>query len=221
MAQAVLKNEIASPQSAASQETASVPQPHKEVAQIWPARRRWTREEFEKAGTLGIFGPEERLELIGGEIVEKMTQNSPHATAINLTAECIHAILTGGFHLRLQEPLNLGDSQPEPDVALVTGKIRDYAQQHPTTALLIVEVSDTTLSFDRLTKASLYAQADIADYWVLNLTDRVLEVHRNPAPLSGYPFGHFYRSITTYPDTASIAPLATPDQAIVVADLLP
>jgi Uma2 family endonuclease len=221
MAQAVLKNKVPL-QPTETQEISGVPQFGMEIVQAWPARRLWTREEYNHAYDAGIFRPEERLELIGGEIFIKMTQNGPHATAILLLQRILFTFFVTGFQVRIQLPLALGDSnQPEPDFAIVAGSDRDYVQHHPSTAALIVEISDSTLASDRKTKASLYAQAGIVDYWVLNLTDRVLEVYRDPAPLSGYPFGHYYRSITTYPDTASIAPLAAPEHAIAVADMLP
>jgi Uma2 family endonuclease len=105
---------------------------------------------------------------------------------------------------------------------VVVGSARDYARAHPATAVLVVEVSDATLAFDRATKGALYAQAGITEYWIVNLADRVLEVHREPAPMAEQPLGHHYRSITRHTETEHVAPqaatLATP---IAVADLLP
>ena len=192
-----------------------------EIADCFPARRLWSLEEFERAGELDLFGPDERLELIGGEIFVKPKQSPLHATAIGLATRCLYPIFVDGVHLRVQTPLNLVDSQPEPDLTVVAGQIHDYARQHPTSAVLTVEVADLTLAFDRTTKASLYARSGIEDYWIINVIDQILEVYRDPAPLSGYPFGYFYHSVTTYPDTAFIAPLVAPDHEIPVADLLP
>ncbi len=188
-----------------------------------PGPRCWTREEFERAGDLGLFGPEERLELISGEIIKKMApQNSPHITGIRLVEEALRLAFPTGHDIRVQGPLALGSSsQPEPDVAVVTGSMRDYARHHPTTAVLIVEISDSTLRYDRTTKAELYAAAGIPEYWIVNLNDRVLEVHRQPAPMTGYTLGHYYRSVTQYLESESIAPLAAPDHSIEIADLLP
>ncbi len=187
-----------------------------------PQRRLWTRSEYERMTELGVIGPEERLELIEGNIVVKMTQNSPHATAISLILEALRNPFSAGYVIRVQLPLDLGPvSQPEPDIAVVAGSIRDFTGGHPGTALLVVEVSDTTLATDRTLKAGLYAQAGIGEYWIVNLADRTLEVHRQPAPMSERPLGHYYRSVVQYTSEESVSPLAAPDHAVAVADLLP
>lgn len=193
------------------------------AAQAWPSRRLLSRQEFERAGELGVFGPEERLELIDGEVVRKTApQKSPHATGIHLVGDALRAAFAAGYGVRIQLPLALGPTrEPEPDVAVVAGSPRDYKEEHPTSAVLVVEVADTTLAFDRKVKGSLYAQAGIADYWIVNLPDRVLEVHREPAAMPDQPFGHHYRSITRHTDSAVIGPLASPGTPIRVADLLP
>lgn len=187
-----------------------------------PARRGWTREEFQRAGDLGLFGPEERLELINGEIYEKVTQNSRHATGVLLSEEAARRIFGIGYSVRSQLPLALGGrGQPEPDIAVVTGSARDYAQAHPTDAVLVIEVSDTTLDFDRTTKAAAYAQAGIADYWIVNLVERILEVYRQPTSMPGQSLGFHYRSILRLAEGESISPLSAPNATIAVADLLP
>jgi len=197
--------------------TTSNPQPlHR------PLRRGWTRAEFERMAEMGLFGPDERLELIEGEIIQKMTQNSPHATAYRLAEQALNRAFATGFDVRGQLPLALGErSQPEPDIAVVTGAPRDYAQAHPATAVLVVEVSDTTLSDDRTTKAGLYARAGVEEYWIINLSDRFLEVHRQPAAMAEQPLGYNYRSVTRHTEEESISPLAAPHASITVADLLP
>jgi Uma2 family endonuclease len=188
-----------------------------------PRRRLWSREEFHRAGHAGLFGPEERLELIGGEIVRKVTpQNTPHATAVLLGEEALRGLFPSGHVVRAQLPLALGpDSEPEPDLAVVGGAIRDYEQAHPSTAVLVVEVADATLAFDRTMKAGLYASVGIPEYWIVNLQDRVLECHREPAPMTDQPFGHHYRSITRHPEPGTIAPAAAAGRPVAVADLLP
>lgn len=188
-----------------------------------PDVRPLTREEFERAGELGIFRPDERLELIGGEVIRKMSpQKTSHATAIRQAEETLRRAFAAGYDVRVQLPLVLGPhNEPEPDVSVVVGSFKDYRQAHPTTAVLVVEVADSTLRLDRGAKASLYAQGGVADYWIVNLQDRVLEVHREPAALPDQPLGHHYRSITRHPDSAAISPLAAPRVSIAVADLLP
>lgn len=186
-------------------------------------RRLWSSAEFRRAGELGLFDPEERVELIGGEITRKMTpQTSEHASAISLISEALRTFLPAGHHVRIQLPLALSSqSEPEPDVAIVAGEIRDYEQEHPATAVLVVEVADTTLVFDRTIKASLYASAAIPEYWIVNLRDLVLEVHRDPAAMADQPFAHHYRSITRSTPADHITCTAVPGMAIAVANLLP
>jgi hypothetical protein len=186
-------------------------------------RRLLTRHEFELGGSTGVFGPEERLELIGGEVIGKVSpQRPPHASGTRRVQEALRRCFRDGFDVRVQLPLALDlMHEPEPDLAVVPGSIRDYEREHPTSAVLIVEVSDSTLAFDRTVKASLYASAGIAEYWVLNLPDRVLEVHRQPAAMAEQPFGHHYRSVTRLTESDAVTPLAAPHHALGVADLLP
>ncbi len=184
---------------------------------LLPGRRPWSRQEFERASEVGLFRPDERLELIEGEIVSKMApQKSPHSAGISAAEEALRRIVPQGHYIRVQMPLALGDfSEPEPDVAVVVGSFRDYVDQHPTTAVLVVEVADTTLAYDRTTKAALYARAGIPEYWIVNLQDRVVEVHREPAAMAEQPLGHHYRSITRRAPGESVAP------GVQVDDLLP
>ncbi len=126
-----------------------------------------------------------------------------------------------GFESR--QPIDLGRrTQPEPDAAVVAGQPRDFAN-HPRNALLIVEVSDTSLNYDRRVKAHLYAQAGFLDYWIVNLVHRQLEVHRNPQP-DPDPIhkGRFhYADVTIVPADGFATPLAAPGARVAVADLLP
>src|SRR5579875_1655245 len=106
-----------------------------------PPRRLWTGEEFDRLGELGLFGPEERLELVNGEIITKMTQNSLHATALTLTQDALRVIFpAASYVLRNQMPLALSKrDRPEPDIAIVMGSIRDFVRNHPQAASLVVE----------------------------------------------------------------------------------
>jgi Uma2 family endonuclease len=170
---------------------------------------------------LGVFKPGERVELMGGRIIEMAPQHSPHATALLLTQDELRAVFIAGYVVRMQLPLDVSpSSQPEPDLAIVQGNIRDYTNAHPSMALLVVEVSDSTLAFDRGEKASLYASAGVPEYWIVNLKDRCLEVHRDPIPML-QPYGYGYRSRTQYFSTDTVSPLAAPQSAVKVEDLLP
>ena len=184
--------------------------------------RRWTRQEYEHLAAQGVFAPAERVELIEGEIVAMTPQGTLHAAAIMLVQVALQRVFQVGYVVCVQLPLALGlRSMPEPDFAVVPGSPRDYRDEHPTTAVLVVEVADTTLEFDRSEKASAYAAAGIPDYWVLNLVDRVLEVFRDPGPQPGAPFGHGYRTHLRCGLADRVAPLAAPGAFINVADLLP
>jgi Uma2 family endonuclease len=114
----------------------------------------------------------------------------------------------------------LTDSEPEPDVAAYPGRFEDYTD-HPTTALLIVEVADTTLSRDTTTKAEVYAEAGIADYWVLDLVGRELLVFRDPEPQPVGLGANAYRTRVTFGPNDTVTPLAAPGSPVKVADLLP
>lgn len=173
-------------------------------------------------GARGIFHPEERVELIDGVIYEMFPINPPHAYSV-LAGESVLAIAFGpGYHVRTQQPLHLGPrSEPIPDIAVVQGARDDYSQQHPTTALLLVEVSDSTLWSDRRRKGGLYARAGIADYWIVNLKKRQLEVYRTPIADAAHHYGHRYANVTVLTPADAVLPLAAAASRICVGDLLP
>jgi Uma2 family endonuclease len=138
----------------------------------------------------GILCSGERMEFIEGKIVTMSPQNSPHATCLIFVSDVLRAIFASGHVIRIQLPLDLSpSSQPEPDIAVVSGSVRDYAKAHPTTALLAVEVAESTVRFDRGEKASLYANAGVPEYWVVHLRNQRLEVFRDPVPMTGNRMG--------------------------------
>lgn len=184
-------------------------------------RAKWTYQEFERLAELGAFA-DRKMELIEGEIIEKMTQNEPHAIAVVLTHFALaNAFDAPQFHVRAQLPMRLESSKPEPDICVVEGAMRDYLASHPTTALLVVEISDTTLISDQQTKAALYARAEVAEYWIVNLNARTLEVRRQPAPMNDAISGFGYRSTQILLPSESVSPLAAPAAVIGVEELLP
>jgi Uma2 family endonuclease len=187
-----------------------------------PSTRLWTRAEYIAIAEAGIFTTDEHTELIEGEILRMSPQNRPHITAVTLTKDVLYRIFDENYTIQVQGPLAVNDiSEPEPDVAVLTGSPRDYRESHPKTALLIVEVSDSTLAYDRSQKTSLYAKAGIKDYWILNLVQRRLEVYRQPVEMPEEPFGYGYAAMTIYFPTDSVASLAAPESEVAVADLLP
>jgi Uma2 family endonuclease len=185
-----------------------------------PRTFRWTRDEFYRLADLGCF-EQRRVELIEGEIVEMPVPKPPHVMSVILTEHALRMVFDRGFVIRIQSPINLGAvSDAEPDVAVVPGSPRDYTE-HPTSALLLVEVSETTLAYDRGRKGSLYAAAGIQDYWIVNLVNRQLEVYRDPVPDPNEPSGFRYNTRTDFIAGQSATPLAAPAATVAVADLLP
>ena len=184
--------------------------------------RRFTRAEYERLIDLGVFQPGEDIELIGGELMVAEPQGAPHYTAIRKTAKALEAAFGPGWDVRTEGPIGLDDeSEPEPDVAVVPGGPDDYARAHPSRPVLTVEVAESSLALDRQRKGSLYARAGLADYWVLNLIDRVLEVYREPVPDSASPFGWRYARSEVFDASARVAPLAAPGANVLVSNLLP
>jgi Uma2 family endonuclease len=169
------------------------------------------------------FFQDRRVQLLDGEIIEMPAQANLHAAARTLTKDALSQAFGAGFWVRELAPLDLSPyTVPDPDHAVVPGKPRDYlSRSTPTTALLVVEVSESTLGFDRNRKGSAYAQADIADYWIVNLVQRQLEVYRNPVADPSHPFGFRYADRLILDPGDSIAPLAAPQANVAVADLLP
>ncbi len=190
------------------------------VVQTAPKTRRWTVDEYHQMEELGWFR-NARVELIDGEILEMPAPNNPHVVAMHVTEDASRSAFGAGYWVRTQSPLDLGlASEPQPDLAVVQGKARDYTS-HPTTALLVVEVSDSSLAYDRKDKASLYAEAGISDYWIVNVVNGQLEVFRGPAPDASQAFGFGYSSQTILHRGDAVAPLAAPNSSVAVADLLP
>ena len=189
-----------------------------------PRIRRMTRTEYHRAAESGVFKPDERLELIKGEVYEKVSpQGRPHALAILKASGVIQQAFSTGFHIQAQLPLQLGeDSEPEPDLTVLPGHEDDYPD-HPDVgvAALILEVSDSTINFDRGKKASLYAEAGVQEYWIVNIRKRKLEVYRQPESIPEDPYVFGYRSRIAYDEEETISPLGAPRASIRVGDLLP
>jgi Uma2 family endonuclease len=183
--------------------------------------RRWRRVEYERLVDIGLFTGE-RLELLDGVLVVREPQGSPHAAIVEKVGLVLAAAFGGGWHARRHSPLALGDfSEPEPDVAVVAGEPADHIGAHPSTAALVVEVADSSLRLDRRFKAAIYARAGLREYWIVNLVDRTVEVHREPQPPAGAAEDWSYRTIDFLRPPARVTPLAAPHTPIAVADLLP
>lgn len=182
--------------------------------------KHWTRDEYDRMAEAGIFSPDDHVQLIDGDILTMTPQNSPHASAIGKTQRALERLFGTSVWVRIQMPLIVDpDSEPEPDLVVVPGTPDDYRDDHPRSALLVVEVSDTTIALDRNRKSSIYARASIQEYWIVNLAERCLEVYRDPISSPGQASS--YRSSKKFRPSDSLTPLAVPEAAVTVTELLP
>ena len=185
----------------------------------------WTRDELYRLLDLGVIDPEEpRIELIAGEIFQKMPMKSPHAVSVELVGDALRGVFRGLAAVRTEKPLVLAtDGEPEPDAVVVRGTTRTYEKAHPTQddTLLVVEISDSTLRFDRGRKGSYYAEAGITDYWIVNINERQVEIYRNPHSDPQNEWGFAYDAPQIFKDGDTVTALAAPLAPILVTDLLP
>jgi Uma2 family endonuclease len=189
---------------------------------VQTALHRWTRREYERLIDHGFLDKDDPIELVGGLLLVKEPQSSPHRTAVLLVAKALEQAFGDDWFVQTQSPIALGGrSEPEPDVSVVRGSPRDYVEAHPTRLALVVEVAQSGLRLARGRKAKIYARARIADYWIVNLADRVVEVHREPARPGPARWRWGYAAVKAFGATAVIAPLAAPSATIRVTDLLP
>ncbi|HIK32690.1 MAG TPA: Uma2 family endonuclease [Oscillatoriales cyanobacterium M59_W2019_021] len=147
------------------------------------AAKRFTIDEYHRLIDLGFFAEDDRIELIRGELIPMVSKSAAHSVCNTRLGRKLLILLGDRAICRIQEPILLpSDSEPEPDVAIVRNCDDDYLSGHPTPEdiLLVIEVSNRTLAFDREVKLSVYAEAGIGDYWIFNLVDRVLECYSQP-----------------------------------------
>jgi Uma2 family endonuclease len=185
--------------------------------------RSWTRAEYDQLIDCGFFREDEPIELVAGQLVVREPQHAPHATAIRLANRALRrAFPDETWQVNVGLPIALDDeSEPEPDLSVVPGGPRDYLGAHPARPVLVLEVSVSSLAFDRRVKSSIYARAGIADYWIVNLIDHVLEVYREPGRSCEAPGRWAYRSFRRIGPAESVSPMAAPDVSISASDLLP
>ena len=183
-----------------------------------PNTVRWTRQQCSAMRDCGILTG--RYELVEGEIIDKMGQKRPHALVIMQLAAWLFSLFGASF-VQIQLPIRVkgkdrDTSEPEPDAAVLVRPGSDFPDDTPEAAYvsLVIEVSDTTLRFDRTTKAALYARSNIAEYWVIDIEGRRVYAHRNPT-------ADGYAETLAYSAGEEIATLARPNAPIAVAELLP
>ena len=182
-----------------------------------PPRKRWTRDDCVLLDAVGAFG---KLELIDGELIDKMGKLRPHQIVLVLIDEWLGRVF-GNLFISTETPIDVSPednhtSEPEPDAVVLSRPATEFPVDNPKPSelRLVVEVSDSSLHFDLTTKASLYARAGIVEYWVLDVSARRCVVHRNPR-------AGRYTSIVAYSTGEEVAPLAAPDRLLSVASVFP
>jgi Uma2 family endonuclease len=184
-----------------------------------PARKRWTRAECAELESTGFF-KDERLELVAGELISKMGKNRPHVNVVTLLHEWLIEVF-GVRRVNVEPSIDVAPgenplNEPEPDLIVLKQDTTSYVSGNPQPRdiSLLIEVSDTSLTFDRNVKAPLYARAGIADYWIVDIAGRRLFCHRNP--IDGA-----YSSVVIYSEHEALSPLAAPDAEFRPSQVLP
>ncbi len=157
---------------------------------ITPASyRRFTVAEYHRLTEAGYLTPEDRIELLEGNLVTKMARNPPHDACINMLMHALLNAIGPDWNLRIQSAVRLGGSEPEPDAAVVRMRPNRYADRHPEPADigLLIEVSESSLALDRVDKLRIYSRAAVPTYWIVNLVDRQIEVYDRPTGPAANP----------------------------------
>ncbi len=173
-------------------------------------------DDYEQMIAFGILTENDRVELIRGEIIDKMPIGDEHCACVKRLNRLLNRAVGDRALVSVQDPVRLPDSEPEPDLALLRPREDFYAsgKPRPNDVLLLIEVADTTLEYDREVKRALYAEVGIQEYWIVNLSRQALEVHRQPQPDGSYGEAQILER------NHAIAMIAFPDLHFTVADLL-
>lgn len=173
--------------------------------------RKISRELYDRMVSLGLLD-DARVELLHGAIIEMSPNDPSHASPVDELTAILVPALAKRARVRIQQPFLAADeSEPEPDVAVVP--LGDYRLVHPDEALLVIEIAASSLRKDRLIKAPLYAVSKVREYWIVNVVERVIEVHRGPT-------GGGWASVTRHEHAETISAKAFPDVAVRIADIL-
>jgi Uma2 family endonuclease len=168
--------------------------------------KKFTIDEYHQLGKLGFF-ERDRVELIRGEIIKMVAKGTFHSVCNSLLIEELILLINKRASVRSQEPIFLpSDSEPEPDVVIAKKRSDNYSLSHPQAVdiLLVIEVSDSTLNYDQKTKLSLYAEAQISDYWIFNLVENFLEMYSEPYQNNQGNFGYRFKRIALPNETVSL-----------------
>ena len=179
--------------------------------------RKFTVEEYYRMAEAGILQSDERVELVNGEIITMAPIGNPHATGVRRVDRVFGQTAGGAVTISGQNPVLIGErSTPQPDIAVLRYREDDYFGKPPSAedVLLLIEVSDSSLAYDREVKVNLYAQANVPETWIMNLVDDCIEAFTGPGPDG-------YANHTTYRRGERISPSTLPDFEFAVDDLLP
>lgn len=159
--------------------------------------------QYHEMARAGILMSGDPIELLEGWLVRKMTKNPAHVISTSETRDALDRLAPDGWFVSAQEPITTADSEPEPDVAVIRGRLRDYTDRHPEPADigLVVEVADSSLARDRTWKKRVYAAAGISNYWIVNLIDECVEVFTDP---TGAGESTSYDSCTVYQRNSAV-----------------
>jgi Uma2 family endonuclease len=185
------------------------------VEEVVAARRRFTRAEYYRMAEVGILRPHDRVELIKGEIVEMTPAGRRHKAFVLNLSQLLFGRLAGRALVNVQSGIVLSDdSEPEPDIAVLRRRELPYKEReaHSEDVLLLIEVADRSLAYDRSTKRRLYTEARIPEYWVVDCEAEAVEVHRDPGPEA-------YRDVRRLTGPATLALLAFPDLTVTTAEI--
>ncbi|HAZ47788.1 MAG TPA: hypothetical protein DDW76_17445 [Cyanobacteria bacterium UBA11369] len=184
--------------------------------------KRFTLEEYHRLGEIGFFHEDDQIELIRGEIVQMSAKGTRHSVCTNLLNRELSKLVGERATLRIQDPIILpSTSEPEPDFTIVQNRSDDYLSAHPIPAdiLLVIEILDSSLDYDKNVKLPLYAEAGIPDYWIFNLIDNWLEVCTEPSELSPGRFDYLNKRLVL--PNQSIALPCFPDLFIDLTKVFP
>lgn len=180
-------------------------------------RWKWTGDDLIRLGALGVLPANRKFELMDGEIIEIMPPSPYHAALVgHLSSFLMRVAWSSAAHVRPENPIRLTPHfDPQPDLAVVRGAALDFKDRFPTAAetLLLVEIADSSLAYDRGFKLQSYAASGVLEYWVVNLQDTQVEVYREPD-------GQAYRSLRIHKPGETVTPLEAPETPIPVNVLL-
>jgi Uma2 family endonuclease len=188
-----------------------------------PIVHSFTVDDYHRLAASGVLGPEDRVELIAGQIYDMTPIGAPHATSVQLALAALGKLTaTGAWHLRAQQPLTLAHSEPQPDLAVVRGTPRDYATRHPSASDvgLVIEIADASLAMDRGKKLAVYAAEGIQHYWIVDLANRQIQCYAAPSGSGDASPTYGDRQVLKATDTATLVLDGTACGSIPVAELL-